>query len=82
MFENQAAVISIGFEPTRLIFLGSSEGQMIAVSFLQQSSYMYLEMGMKKYCTVKVNRKSNEAGPHSARGASKQLFDFKSVFSH
>lgn len=43
---------------------------------------MYLEMGMKKYCTVKVNRKSNEAGPHSARGASKQLFDFKSVFSH
>ena len=34
VFENKAAVTSIGFEPTRLIFVGSSEGQLLATSFL------------------------------------------------
>mmetsp|Transcript_8992 Transcript_8992/g.8348 ORF Transcript_8992/g.8348 Transcript_8992/m.8348 type:complete len:96 (+) Transcript_8992:217-504(+) len=57
---NCAAVTSIEFEPTKFIFVGSEAGEMIALTFInQRTHYMYLELGRKRYCTIKLPKKKN-----------------------
>jgi hypothetical protein len=55
MIFEYVAITKIEFEPTRYIFIGSENGEMVALTFIyQQTHYMYLELGMKRYCTIKV----------------------------
>lgn len=57
------AITSVNFEPTRFIFVGSEQGDMVALSFAyQKTHYMYLELGMKRYCTIKVPKKGTSGG--------------------
>ncbi len=54
-----SAINVITFEPTRLVFVGSEDGQVAALTFIKdQVHYMYLEMGTRRYCTLKVNKKT------------------------
>eukprot|EP00347_Sterkiella_histriomuscorum_P023093 403335977 len=57
-YKNAAKITSISCEPTKLVFVGSENGQMIALSFVKEDvHYMYLDMGLRRYCTLKVNKK-------------------------
>ena len=58
-------LIAIAFEPTSMIFVGSEIGEMVALSFINEKThYIYVEMGRKKYCTIKVaKKKTNDKGP-------------------
>ncbi|CDW84104.1 UNKNOWN [Stylonychia lemnae] len=60
-FKSGARISCISCEPTRLIFVGGEDGQMIALSFVKEDvHYMYLDMGLRRYCTLKVNKKTKK----------------------
>jgi len=46
-------VTQITFEPTNLILIGSSLGEVAAVTIIQKEMhYVYIDLGKKQYCTV------------------------------
>jgi hypothetical protein len=46
-------IISISFEPTNLIFIGSKHGDIAALNIIKKEMhYVYLDLGKKQYCTV------------------------------
>ena len=54
----QAPIISINFEPTSLIFIGSSSGEVIGLNIIEKElHYVYLDLGKKQYCTVALPKK-------------------------
>ena len=53
VFDTNVAVQCITFEPTQQIFVGGSNGKMIALSYVDNKMhYLYLDLGKSKYCTV------------------------------
>ncbi len=48
----------ITFEPTNLVFVGSSKQELVALNLIKKEMhYVYLELAKKQYCTVKVPHK-------------------------
>ncbi|CDW85950.1 UNKNOWN [Stylonychia lemnae] len=48
-------IADISFEPTNLVFVTSSNDDVVTLNFIKKEvHYMYVELGKKQYCTVKV----------------------------
>ena len=58
VFKNHQAITYISFDPTNYVFVGGSQGQVMALTYLERKMhYLYLELGQDKYCTVSVPKK-------------------------
>lgn len=53
-----APIESITFEPTNLVFVSSTNKDLVAINLIKKEMhYVYLEIAKKQYCTVKVPHK-------------------------
>lgn len=56
VFDN-SPITTITFDPTNYVFLGGENGQVIALTQIENKfNYMYLELGKNKFCTVQFGK--------------------------
>ena len=57
LFTEGVAVTEIQYDPTEMIFVGSDEGELVALTFIKEKlEYVYVEMGNRKYCTIEMKK--------------------------
>lgn len=56
IFDGQA-ITTITFDPTNYVFVGGTNGKVVALSYVDKKMhYLYLDLGKNKFCTVQVPR--------------------------
>lgn len=56
-------VTTITHDPTNLIMIGSQNGEIASIAFIQKElHYVYLEIGKRQYCTIALSKDKGENG--------------------
>jgi len=58
----------ITFEPMSIVFVSGESKEVVAINFVKKTSnYLYLDLGKRKFCTVKLPKAKVKAGDQSPK---------------